>query len=68
MQRKVVGIGMMHLRRADFLGYAIPVPDESVQIAVAAYLDWIENGVPVGGAPVSGSRSDCRLTGGRGLR
>ncbi len=44
MQRSVVGIGMMHLRRADFLGHLIPCPPADVQAAVGAYLDWIESG------------------------
>jgi len=42
MQRNVVGIGMMHLRRGDFLGHAVPCPEHEVQIAVGRYLDWIE--------------------------
>lgn len=44
MQRNVVGIGMMHLRRADFLGHLIPAPVYSEQVATASYLDWIERG------------------------
>lgn len=44
MQRNVVGIGMMHLRRADFLGHLVPAPPADVQGAVGAYLDWIEDG------------------------
>jgi type I restriction enzyme S subunit len=48
MQSKVVGIGMMHLRRRDFLGYEVPVPDFDTQEAVCRFLDWIEspNGQP----------------------
>src|SRR5690242_6619588 len=42
MQRKVVGIGMMHLRRADFLGHEVPCPASDVQAAVGAYLNWVE--------------------------
>jgi restriction endonuclease S subunit len=44
MQRNVVGIGMMHLRRADFLGHLVPCPPSEVQRAVGDYLDWIEGG------------------------
>lgn len=44
MQRNVVGIGMMHLRRKDFLGHQVPCPPADVQSAVAQYLDWIEGG------------------------
>ena len=44
MQENVVGIGMMHLRRADFLGYPIPTPSLKIQEAVADYLDVIEVG------------------------
>lgn len=44
MRENVVGIGMMHLRRADFLGYQIPCPPIVVQQAVARYLDWLEGG------------------------
>jgi restriction endonuclease S subunit len=42
MQSKVVGIGMMHLRRRDFLGYPIPAPDYHTQEAVCRFLDWLE--------------------------
>src|SRR5262249_17501151 len=42
MQRKVVGIGMMHLRRADFLGQHVPCPPSDVQASVGAYLNWLE--------------------------
>jgi restriction endonuclease S subunit len=44
MQENVVGIGMMHLRRADFLGHPIPAPPLNTQKAVADYLDFIEAG------------------------
>jgi hypothetical protein len=44
MQQKVVGIGMMHLRRQDFVGHEIPCPSPEIQQAVSAYLDWIESG------------------------
>ncbi|MCC5830702.1 MAG: restriction endonuclease subunit S [Phycisphaeraceae bacterium] len=44
MQQNVVGIGMMHLRRKDFLGHEVPCPPADVQNAVAKYLDWIESG------------------------
>ncbi|MGA7796335.1 MAG: restriction endonuclease subunit S [Candidatus Acidiferrales bacterium] len=44
MQQKVVGIGMMHLRRQDFIGHEIPCPSPEIQQAVSAYLDWIESG------------------------
>jgi hypothetical protein len=44
MQERVVGIGMMHLRRADFLGHHVPAPPLGIQAAVAAFLDWIEGG------------------------
>lgn len=44
MQRNVVGIGMMHLRRKDFLGHQVPCPPADVQLAVAQFLDWIEDG------------------------
>lgn len=44
MQQKVVGIGMMHLRRQDFIGHEIPCPSPEIQLAVGAYLDWIESG------------------------
>lgn len=42
MQSKVVGIGMMHLRRRDFLEYEVPAPPYQVQEAVCNFLDWIE--------------------------
>jgi type I restriction enzyme S subunit len=44
MQERVVGIGMMHLRRSDFLGHHVSAPPISIQTAVATYLDWIESG------------------------
>lgn len=44
MRRKVVGIGMMHLRRADFLGHKVPCPPADTQAAVGRYLDWVEQG------------------------
>jgi restriction endonuclease S subunit len=44
MQEKVVGIGMMHLRRQDFLGHEVPCPKYEIQRAVSSYLDWIESG------------------------
>ena len=44
MQENVVGIGMMHLRRADFLGHRVPAPGLEVQRAVADFLDNIEVG------------------------
>jgi hypothetical protein len=44
MQQKVVGIGMMHLRRQDFLGYRVPCPHFELQHEVNNYLDWIESG------------------------
>lgn len=44
MQEQVVGIGMMHLRRADFLGQRIPTPSIEIQRIVADYLDFIEAG------------------------
>lgn len=48
MQSKVVGIGMMHLRRRDFLGHEVPAPDYDTQEAVCCFLDWVEapNGQP----------------------
>lgn len=42
MQSKVVGIGMMHLRRRDFLGYQVPAPDYRTQEDVSRFLDWLE--------------------------
>jgi hypothetical protein len=42
MRRNQVGIGMMHLRRGDFLGHNVPHPTIPVQTAVGEYLDWIE--------------------------
>ncbi|MBV9872116.1 MAG: hypothetical protein JO214_15985 [Frankiaceae bacterium] len=42
MQRKVVGIGMMHLRRSDFIGHEVPVPDPETQQLVGRFLDWVE--------------------------
>lgn len=48
MQENVVGIGMMHLRRADFLGHPIPVPPPDVQASVSDFLDAVESGT--GGA------------------
>lgn len=50
MQENVVGIGMMHLRRADFLGHQIPCPPIEVQQSVSRYLDWLERGCQ-GGEP-----------------
>jgi len=47
MQRKVVGIGMMHLRRGDFLGHQVAAPPLELQQAVRQFLDWIE--LPVDG-------------------
>lgn len=44
MQRNVVGMGMMHLRRGDFLGHSVPCPPTGVQRSVADYLDWVESG------------------------
>ncbi|MGA7873935.1 MAG: hypothetical protein WCA22_23850 [Candidatus Binatus sp.] len=44
MQENVVGIGMMHLRRADFLGHPIPAPPLKTQMGVADYLDSLESG------------------------
>jgi restriction endonuclease S subunit len=46
MRRNVVGIGMMHLRRADFLGHKVPCPPHPVQVQVARYLDSLERGIP----------------------
>lgn len=43
MRKKVVGIGMMHLRRADFIAQPIPTPSQKAQDAIADYLDWIES-------------------------
>ena len=43
MQENVVGIGMMHLRRADFLGQRIPAPPSALQNAVADFLDSLES-------------------------
>lgn len=44
MQRNVVGMGMMHLRRGDFLGHRVPCPLPNIQRSVADYLDWVESG------------------------
>ena len=44
LQKKTVGIGMMHIRRGDFLGHEIPSPNFDVQEKISDYLDWIENG------------------------
>src|SRR5690606_21760622 len=44
MQRNVVGMGMMHLRRGDFLGHRVPCPLPDIQRSVADYLDWVESG------------------------
>jgi type I restriction enzyme S subunit len=44
MRKRQVGIGMMHLRRADFIGHEVPAPEPQVQLAVSRYLDWLENG------------------------
>lgn len=44
MQEDVVGIGMMHLRRSDFLGHQIPKPPTTIQRAIANFLDFIELG------------------------
>lgn len=44
MQKNVVGMGMMHLRRRDFLGHHVPSPPHSIQKSIATYLDWIEQG------------------------
>jgi hypothetical protein len=43
MQQSVVGIGMMHLRREDFLGQLIPAPSLEIQRAVGDYLDFLES-------------------------
>jgi len=42
LQQSVVGFGMMHLRRSDFLGHEIPAPPVTMQKSVANYLDWVE--------------------------
>ncbi len=44
MQKSVVGMGMMHLRRKDFLGYKLPKPPIDIQNSIADYLDWLEDG------------------------
>jgi len=44
LQSKTVGIGMMHIRRGDFLGHEIPAPNYETQKMVSDYLDWIEIG------------------------
>lgn len=44
MRRNVVGMGMMHLRRSDFLGHRVPCPPPGIQCTVAEYLDWVEGG------------------------
>jgi len=44
MQKNVVGMGMMHLRRKDFLGHHVPSPPQPIQASIAEYLDWIEQG------------------------
>jgi restriction endonuclease S subunit len=44
LQLKTVGIGMMHIRRGDFLEHEIPTPNFDVQKKVSKYLDWIESG------------------------
>jgi type I restriction enzyme, S subunit len=54
MQRKVVGIGMMHLRRGDFLGHEVPSPDFETQRAASHFLDWLEaaDGTPEPPLPI----------------
>lgn len=44
LRQHQVGIGMMHLRRGDFLGHHVAEPPTPVQAQVAAFLDWIEGG------------------------
>lgn len=44
MQKNVVGMGMMHLRRKDILCHHVPSPPLPVQKSIAEYLDWIEQG------------------------
>lgn len=44
MRQNVVGIGMMHLRRGDFIGHNVPCPPYAVQVEVARYLDFLERG------------------------
>lgn len=44
MQQKVVGIGMMHLRRGDFLGHLVPAPTFETQKRINEFLDWVESG------------------------
>jgi len=44
MQQRVVGIGMMHLRRDDFLGHLVPAPDSETQRCIGTFLDWVESG------------------------
>jgi Type I restriction modification DNA specificity domain len=46
MQENVVGIGMMHLRRSDFLGHEIPSPPLQTQKAIAEFLDHLESEMP----------------------
>ncbi len=48
LQENVVGIGMKHLRRRDFLEHTVPNPDAQTQELISNYLDWLEdrNGEP----------------------
>ena len=42
MLESAVGMGMKHLRRADFLGHEVPLPPLPVQQALGAFLDAAE--------------------------
>lgn len=55
LRRHQVGIGMMHVRRGDFLGHHVAQPPEPVQQAVGAFLNWVEAGrqAPMPSLPAS---------------
>ncbi len=62
LQAKTVGIGMMHIRRGDFLGHKIPAPSYEVQKTVSEYLDWIEAGCQGMEPPLPNElKEQCRI-------
>lgn len=44
LRQHQVGIGIMHVRRGDFLGHNVAKPPPAAQQAVARFLDWLEAG------------------------
>lgn len=53
MLENAVGMGMKHLRRADFLGHKIPLPSGEIQAILGTLLDAIGTGTPCPPLPES---------------